>query len=79
MSKPPFKMPLSLVILDGLGTALLGVGVAKYFANIDVLPVNFQFESYAIVLMFAGGLLMLPMLTYLFGKTRENSERGLHK
>lgn len=79
MDKPTFKMPLALVVLDGLGAALLGLGAAKYFANIDILPVKLQFESYAIVLMFAGGLLMLPMLTYVFGKIRENSERGLHK
>lgn len=79
MDKTPFKMPLVLVVLDGVGATLLGLGVAKYFANIEILPVNFQFESYAIVLMFVGGLLMLPMLTYVFNKICENSERGLHK
>jgi uncharacterized membrane protein YidH (DUF202 family) len=79
MDKTPFKMPLVLVILDGLGAILLGLGAAKYFANIDILPAKFQFESYAIVLMFAGGLLMLPMLTYVVNKIRENSERSLHK
>lgn len=39
MSKPPFKMPLALVVLDGLRATLLGLGTAKYFANMDILPV----------------------------------------
>lgn len=79
MDKPPFKITLTLVLLDGLGAVLLGLGAAKYFVGIDMLPAEFHFESDAIVLMFAGGLLMLPMLTYVFGRIRESSERGLHK
>lgn len=79
MDKPPFKIPLILVLLDGLGAVLLGLGAAKYFAGIDMLPAKFHFESDAIVLMFAGGVLMLPMLTYVFGRIRENAERKLHQ
>ena len=79
MDKPPFKIPLTLVLLDGLGAVLLGLGAAKYFAGIDMLPAKLHFESDAIVLMFAGGVLMLPMLTYVFGKIRENAERELHQ
>jgi hypothetical protein len=45
MSKQSFKIPLALVALDALGAVLLGLGAAKYFANIDILPVSFQVES----------------------------------
>lgn len=77
MSKQPFKIPLALVALDALGAVLLGLGVAKYFANIDILPVSFQVENYGVILMFIGGLFMLPMLSYVFGKITETSERRL--
>jgi hypothetical protein len=77
MSKQPFKIPLALVALDALGAVLLGLGAAKYFANIDILPVSFQVESYGVILMVISGLFMLPMLSYVFGKITETSERRL--
>lgn len=75
----PYKLPLSLVVLDGLGALFLGLGLAKKFAGIDFLPTSFQFDKNGWILIIIGVLLMLPMLLHLIAKMREHVERKLIK
>jgi hypothetical protein len=35
---PQFKLPLGLLVLDGFGTVLVGLALAKIYAGIDIVP-----------------------------------------
>ena len=61
-------LPINLLVLDIIGSILIGLGVAKYFGNVDVLPEKFQFENYWVVLILVGALLMFPMLLHYIKK-----------
>ena len=60
--KKPTLLSPALILLDIIGTVLLGLGLAKYFANIDVIPESMRFENYAPILIgmfFFGAVQML--------------------
>jgi hypothetical protein len=81
MEEPPnrFKPPLSLVMLDVIGTTCLGIGLAKMYAGIDFLPDSLQFDAKGWTFIIIGVLLMLPMLLHLVAKIREQAEKKLIK
>ena len=62
--KCALKIPLHLLLLDFIGAALLGLGLAEWFANTGLVPESLRFENYYIVMVIAGGLLMLPVLLH---------------
>ncbi|PKO91096.1 MAG: hypothetical protein CVU15_11905 [Betaproteobacteria bacterium HGW-Betaproteobacteria-1] len=70
----PFKLPINLVLLDGVGAVLLALGLAEHFAGLDVLPTALSFEYRAYVLMAAGIVLMLPLLFFVLNWVRSRSE-----
>ena len=74
-----FKPSLSLVVLDFVGSVLLGLGLAKRFAGIDFLPKSLQLDESGWALIVLGILCMLPMLIQLFVKKREQAEKKLIK
>ncbi len=74
-----FKIPLGLLVLDGLGTLLIGLGLAKMFANIDIVPASLQFDQHGWSLIILGGLLMLPFMFNIFAQIRSRAERKLIK
>ena len=74
-----FKPSLSLVVLDFVGSVLLGLGLAKKFAGIDFLPESIQLDESGWALILLGVLCMLPMLIQLFVKMREQAEKKLVK
>lgn len=57
--------PPALIVLDIIGTVLFGLGLAKIFAGVDVIPVALRFERYDLILVGAGGALMLPFFVRL--------------
>jgi uncharacterized membrane protein YidH (DUF202 family) len=59
------KIPLPLLVLDLLGAIVLGLGLAEWFANTNIMPVQFQFENYYIVMVICGGLLMFPLILHI--------------
>ena len=77
--KKAFKLPLSLIALDAIGAILIGLGMAKMFAGLDLLPGAFQLDESGWTLIIVGALLMLPLMLHLFAKVREQAEKRLSK
>jgi len=63
-------VPVYYLLLDAIGTILLGLGLAKYFADLDIVPPVMRFENYAVAFMVFGIVIMLPALFYIIGKAR---------
>jgi hypothetical protein len=74
-----FKPSLSLIVLDTIGAILVGLGMAKMFAGLDLLPVAFQWDEKGWGFITIGALFMLPMIVHLFVKMREQAEKKLIK
>lgn len=66
--------PPVLLILDVIGAVLLGLGLAKYFANVDVIPVSWRFENYGPVLIGIGAALMLPFMVHVIKKAKNGAQ-----
>ena len=77
--KKTFKLPLSLIALDVIGAILVGLGMAKMFAGLDLLPAAFQLDEKGLTFIIIGALLMLPLMLHLFVKAREQAEKRLTK
>ncbi len=56
------QIPLKLIILDAIGTILAGLGLAKYFAGVDVLPPSLLLDESGLSLILIGVLLIAPMM-----------------
>ncbi len=74
-----FKPSLSLVVLDAIGALLLGLGLAKMFAGLDILPASLMLDETGWTFIIVGILLMLPMLIQLFAHIRTQAEKKLTK
>lgn len=73
------KLPLHLVLLDGIGAILLGLGLAKMLAGLDIIPANWLFDTQGWTLIIAGAVLMLPMLLHMVVSMRAQAEKTLHR
>lgn len=62
------------VILDSLGTLCLGLGLAKVFGNVDVIPEAFRSEHYGIALIILGAGLSIPTVASLLAQIRRRQE-----
>lgn len=69
MSQKKLSIPIPLLILDAIGVLTLGIGLAEYAANTNLIPPSLQFEHYALYMMGAGIMLMLPMVIHIFKTT----------
>jgi hypothetical protein len=74
-----FKPSLSLIVLDAIGAIFVGLGLAKMFAGLDLLPIASQWDETGWVLIIIGVMLMLPMMAQLFVKVRQQAEKKLTK
>lgn len=72
--KNAVAIPPQLIALDFVGALLVGLGLAKHFANVDVLPAGLLFENYALVFIVIGGAMMLPMVLHILNLTSETNE-----
>lgn len=72
--QPKFKVRFDLLALDGIGTVLFALGMAKMFAGIDFFPNSFQFDEKGWVMILLGIALMLPFLLSFLGQIRERTE-----
>lgn len=72
--KNPLFFPPALLILDIIGTVLLGLGLAKYFANVDVIPASLRFEGYGPVMIGIGAALMLPFMVHVIKKAKNGAQ-----
>lgn len=74
-----FKFPLGLLVFDGIGTMLVGLGLAKMFADVDIIPANLLFDEKGWTLIIVGGLLMLPFMFSFFSQFRSKAEQNIVK
>jgi hypothetical protein len=72
--KPVFKLRWDLIVLDGVGTILFALGLAKKVAGIDILPSALQFDRTGWTMMIFGVLLMLPFMLNFLGQIRDRTE-----
>ena len=75
----PFKPSLGIVVLDAIGALFLGLGLAKMFAGLDILPASLMVDDTGMTFVIVGILLMLPMLIQLFVYIRTQAEKNLTK
>lgn len=73
------KLPLHLVLLDGVGAIVLGLGLAKLLAGVDILPAEWLLDAQGWTLIIAGIALMLPMMVHLIVTLRAKAEESLHR
>ena len=73
--KIPMFFPPVLLVLDIIGTVLLGLGLAKHFANIDVIPASWRFENHGPVLIGIGAALMLPIMAHVIKKAKNEAQK----
>jgi hypothetical protein len=69
-NKQGLKFPIRLIILDLIGTIVLGLGLAKILAGIDIIPANMRFDNDGLALILLGVLLMMPMMNYILNVVR---------
>lgn len=75
----PLKLPINLILLDGVGCLMLAFGAMEYFGEVDFLPASLGFEHRGIILMVVGVLLMLPFLLFVLSWVRSRTEAQLLK
>lgn len=73
------KLPLHLVLLEGVGAIVLGLGLAKLLAGVDILPAEWLLDTQGWTLIIAGIALMLPMMVHLIVTLRAKAEESLHR
>lgn len=71
---PKLKISFPFLILEGLGSALFGLGMAKMFAGIDVLPISLRFDETGWTMIVLGVLLMMPFLFHFLSQIRSQVE-----
>ncbi len=59
------KLPVSLVLLNGIGGILLALGLADIFGDIKLLPEALRINNYQIIMIVIGILLELPFILYI--------------
>jgi hypothetical protein len=59
-----FKLPVSLLLLDLIGTLLVIFGIMEWQVETNFVPVAYQFENYYFYMMICGFLLMYPLIIY---------------
>jgi len=69
--------PINLLILDFIGSILLGLGLAEWFADTNLVPEALQFENYPIFLIVIGALFILPFTLFFIRKARNKQVREI--
>jgi hypothetical protein len=67
-------IPKKLIVLNMLGAILVGLGLMRHIAGIDVLPAALRFENYGLTLFVVGQTLTIPLLRHIIGLIREKSD-----
>ena len=65
-----FNLPIKLLILDGIGSLLIVLGVLALVADVHVLPAAWRVARYDILLIVLGVALMLPMLRWIMEQVK---------
>lgn len=68
MSKS-LKLPPYLLLLDLIGILLIGLGLYELVSESSLIPEQYQFEQYPLMMIVVGVLLTLPMVVFVIRKT----------
>ena len=60
--------PWFLLLLDAVGTVLVGVGLAEWLGGIELVPESLRVEYLIPLLLGVGLVLMVPALALMVGK-----------
>ena len=63
--KKPIKIPISLLVLDFMGTFLFAIGVIDLVSEYKIVPESLQFNKYEIVMIACGVLLVIPFMNHI--------------
>lgn len=75
--KKPFKIPISLLVLDFIGTFLFAIGVIDLVSETKIVPESFQFNNYEIVMIVCGVLLVIPFMSHIIKFSLGKHERDI--
>jgi hypothetical protein len=74
----PLRIPVKLLILDGFGAMLVGLGLTRVVAKMDLLQLDGVFPQYGFVLIGLGISCIAPLPLYLVKRAlaanRQNNE-----
>jgi len=73
----PFKLPISLVLLNGIGGVLLALGLADLLGDIVIIPQALRINNYQIIMIVIGILLELPLVFNIIRQARGDGAREL--
>ncbi len=59
------KIPINLLVLDFIGAILLGLGLAEWLAETNLVPEALRFDNYYIAMVICGGILMFPASVHI--------------
>ena len=63
-----FPLPIHLLILDVIGTMLVGLGLLELFSDSSFLPEALTFAGHETAFIGVGLLLMAPLVLHIIGK-----------
>ncbi len=63
--KKQITIPVSLLILDFIGTILFAIGVIDLVSELRIVPETLQFKNYEIVMIVCGVLLIFPFIRHI--------------
>lgn len=73
----PLKIPPSMLVLDFIGAILVGLGMAEWLADTNLVPESLRFGNYPVTLVICGVILMFPailhMIQYATGRRQPGS------
>lgn len=74
--KKTIRIPVSLLLLDLIGTILFAIGIIDLVNDSDFVPSSLQFNKYEIVMIIIGILFIFPLIkhitNYSLGKLPRN-------
>lgn len=69
------QLPISLIILDGIGAILVAIALAEMFGEFDIIPDALKFNNYQIIMIITGVLLMIPFIIHVINIVKGNTSR----
>lgn len=67
------KIPAYYLLLDFVGTLLIGVGLAECFAGLQLVPAPLRVDNYSLHMIVIGIVLLIPMVTWIIRHASANN------